>query len=222
MHKLVDGCSTAGKDVANLGEFDTISAGNVVCCSVDGSSATRKDDDGTCLTTRKTPKKTYWEASEMCAALGRRLCASQAEVDLACVAGCGHDGQPVWTSIKVEPLKCSDLPDVPTPKWKQKGRACSDFSKKYMKKLCNSKKNKWRKVWIKNKYCQKSCMVAKRGYADDRCVSESRRLREDNIDEIDEFDESEDVADEVEEVDESRALRTPPRLLAQPAGLILV
>ena len=104
-----DGCSTNSQngdlvcqDSVACGYYDASeSIGEVVCCSHDGTSSTRKDASGSCLSGNNDATKYTWsEASAMCEKLGMRLCSSQDELDLSCGAGCQYDNDLVWTTIE--------------------------------------------------------------------------------------------------------------------------
>jgi len=84
------------------GLFDgTTEAGEIVCCEKDGSgSCSRKTKDGQCRSGHNTAFKVTWEAAKKhCEDDGKRLCASQAELDTCCNSGCQYDNQLVWTSL---------------------------------------------------------------------------------------------------------------------------
>ena len=98
-YALVDGC--AKNDARHLmteygsprSIIDTSAAvGKVQCCAMDGSSCTRKDENGVCLGgTSMLSFVSATVAEAKCSDMGMRLCQSQAEVDQCCAAGCGYD-----------------------------------------------------------------------------------------------------------------------------------
>ena len=98
-YALVDGC--AKNDARHLmteygsprSIIDTSAAvGKVQCCAMDGSSCTRKDENGVCLGgTSMLSFVSATVAEAKCSDMGMRLCQSQAEVDQCCGAGCGYD-----------------------------------------------------------------------------------------------------------------------------------
>ena len=69
----------------------------VVCCSLDGSSCSRKTKGGNC---RSEDAKVSWkEAFEHCKAAKMRLCDSQEEIDKCCGGGCALDVELVWSNM---------------------------------------------------------------------------------------------------------------------------
>ena len=76
-----------------------IDAAEIVCCSLDGSSCSRKYKGASgadiCRSgDRDDEKKITWnEANLHCLSEGKRLCNSQEELDKCCSAGCFYDNQ---------------------------------------------------------------------------------------------------------------------------------
>lgn len=102
-HWLADGCSHRGGGVNTTRygvarfEGDSASAGEAVCCALDGSSATRRGDGDECISGEDDDvMMTYPQAVSECAALGMRLCESEAGLDMSCGGGCGHDAALSW------------------------------------------------------------------------------------------------------------------------------
>ena len=79
-----------------------IRVGNIVCCSLDGSSCSRKTSADICRSGKNDDmKKVTWdEANQHCASEGKRLCKSQEELNRCCDTGCGYDHTLVWSSLK--------------------------------------------------------------------------------------------------------------------------
>ena len=91
-----------------------IDAAEIVCCSLDGSSCSRKykgasgadicrSGDGNHLWENPGDydrKVTWNEANLHCLSEGKRLCNSQEELDKCCKTGCLYDNQLVWSSVK--------------------------------------------------------------------------------------------------------------------------
>ena len=91
-----------------------IVAAEIVCCSLDGSSCSRKykgasgadicrSGDGYHLWENPgdDDRKVTWnEANLHCLSEGKRLCNSQEELDKCCKTGCFYDNQLVWSSVK--------------------------------------------------------------------------------------------------------------------------
>ena len=103
---LERGCSSSSGNInARYGsprwEYATVSAGEFVCCSMDGSSTIR-EVNGACISgSHDAFMMTYAEAVNQCAAQGMRLCRSVEELDLICGTGCHHDSTLAWT-LQVE------------------------------------------------------------------------------------------------------------------------
>ena len=104
-----DGCSTNRANEDSLCQdplvcdfYDATDViGEVSCCSKDGTSCTRKDSSGNCLSGNNDDVKYSWsDANAMCEGLGMRLCSSQDELDLCCGEGCQIDHDLVWTTIE--------------------------------------------------------------------------------------------------------------------------
>ena len=82
-----------------------IDAAEIACCSLDGSSCSRKykaaSGDNVCRSGDRDDEKVTWdEANLHCLSQGKRLCNSQEELDKCCGGGCGYDNQLVWSSVK--------------------------------------------------------------------------------------------------------------------------
>jgi len=102
MYKALKGCSRNRFHAfqEEVGFYDpSRSVAKIQCCSLDGSTCTRKDSwpHGACLGDRE--KVTWAQAKQICEAEGMRLCNSQQEVDNCCHRGCGYDGALTWTGI---------------------------------------------------------------------------------------------------------------------------
>jgi len=99
-HRLEKGCSSG--QASPRDEYDVIGAGDVICCSLDGSEATRFGSDSECLNgradERTAPLMTFFEAVERCENLGMRLCASLEGLNQACGTGCSYDNTLIWTA----------------------------------------------------------------------------------------------------------------------------
>ena len=91
-----------------------IDAAEIVCCSLDGSSCSRKYKGASGADICRSgdnddERKVTWnEANLHCLSEGKRLCNSQEELDKCCSAGCFYDNQLVWSSVK-EGMKKSNL-----------------------------------------------------------------------------------------------------------------
>lgn len=98
-HWLVKGCDTNGIVHADEGlprrERDSVSAGVVICCALNGSSAVRFEDNDGCASTSNV---TFGEAESWCAFRDMRLCSNQDEIDLSCDGGCMHNDALAWIS----------------------------------------------------------------------------------------------------------------------------
>jgi len=91
------------------GYFDgTTEAAQIVCCDSDGKCSRKLD--GAC---RSAAKVTWSAAKEHCEADGKRLCATQAELDGCCVGGCGYDNKLVWSSNLLEVIPSMITPGIP-------------------------------------------------------------------------------------------------------------
>ena len=82
-----------------------IDAAEIACCSLDGSSCSRKykaaSGDNVCRSGDRDDEKVTWdEANLHCLSQGKRLCNSQEELDKCCGGGCGYDNQLVWSSVE--------------------------------------------------------------------------------------------------------------------------
>jgi len=102
MYKALKGCSRNRfhSFQEEVGFYDpSRSVAKIQCCSLDGSTCTRKDSwpHGACLGDRE--KVAWAQAKQICEAEGMRLCNSQQEVDNCCHRGCGYDGALTWTGI---------------------------------------------------------------------------------------------------------------------------
>ena len=72
----------------------------IVCCSMDGSSCSRKHQ-GICRSGNGDSYKATWmEANQNCLDSGMQLCNSQKEIDKCCGTGCNYDNQLVWSNIE--------------------------------------------------------------------------------------------------------------------------
>ena len=101
-----DGCST-NEDVGIQPGYriGLLVVAQIVCCSLDGSSCTRKrtEDSGqqVCRSGVDGTKKVSWnEAHLQCKFEGKRLCNSQKELNQCCAGGCNYDNQLVWSGVK--------------------------------------------------------------------------------------------------------------------------
>jgi len=100
-YQLLKGCSGNNAALASFYgqprmELETAAAGMVVCCTRRGAS-----DRGSCYSgqgTNSATMKTHVAAAAICVAAGKRLCASQSELDASCGTGCEYDNSLVWTS----------------------------------------------------------------------------------------------------------------------------
>merc|ERR1719346_481969 len=115
MYKLEDGCANSGSLNARYGSprFERMdqAAGEVVCCSLDGSSSTRFDGT-TCLSGDDTAHMvTYQQAVDICEDLSMRLCSSAEELDKSCFTGCEYDHALVWISMRPEDVPMYKLED---------------------------------------------------------------------------------------------------------------
>lgn len=105
---LMDGCSSN-----TASDFDTrygsqrsttdtaTAAGEVQCCSTDGSTCTRMDASNSCASGAAGASNPFSpdsaaDAEDLCSALGMRLCETQAELDKCCGSGCQYDNALVW------------------------------------------------------------------------------------------------------------------------------
>ena len=82
-----------------------IDIAEIVCCSLDGSSCSRKYRPAAganiCHSGDGDDEKVTWdEANLHCLSQGKRLCNSQEELDRCCRGGCDYDNQLVWSSVK--------------------------------------------------------------------------------------------------------------------------
>ena len=82
-----------------------IDVAEIVCCSLDGSSCSRKYKGASgadiCHSGDGDDKKVTWdEANLHCLYQGKRLCNSQEELDKCCRRGCDYDNQLVWSGVK--------------------------------------------------------------------------------------------------------------------------
>jgi len=134
MYKALKGCSRNGRGAR---WFDpSASVAKIQCCSLDGSTCTRKHagPHRTCLGNRQ--KVTWARAKEVCEAEGMRLCNSQQEANRCCSSGCGYDGAMTWSSIFQvvqshyaacgRPGRCNGPTKVSTDTTVQKVRCVSD------------------------------------------------------------------------------------------------
>ena len=75
-------------------------AAEIVCCSMDGSSCSRKNQ-GICHSgSGDSYKATWMEANQHCLDIGMQLCNSQKDIDKCCGTGCNYDNQLVWSNIE--------------------------------------------------------------------------------------------------------------------------
>jgi hypothetical protein len=78
-----------------------LEAAEIVCCTLQGDSCSRKVKEVNCRSGDKDDFKVTWKvASDHCKTSGMRLCKSQEELNQCCGAGCGYDDQLVWSSLK--------------------------------------------------------------------------------------------------------------------------
>ena len=70
---------------------------SVVCCSLDGTSCSRKTVNGNCYF--GTSKVSWKQAFELCKDAKMRLCDSQEELDQCCGAECGLDDKLIWSNV---------------------------------------------------------------------------------------------------------------------------
>jgi len=105
-----DGCSTNnpgdlfGPQPGGYNAYS--SSADVACCSYDGQTCYRHDNEGNCwngdrhIIGNDGARKTWFEAFKICNEAGYRLCASQNELDKCCGTGCLYDNVIMWTSIE--------------------------------------------------------------------------------------------------------------------------
>ena len=70
---------------------------SVVCCSLDGTSCSRKTVNGNCYFGNS--KVSWKQAFEVCKDSKMRLCDSQEELNQCCGAGCGLDDKLIWSNV---------------------------------------------------------------------------------------------------------------------------
>ena len=96
-----DGCSSNNPNIFMddpPGYLTKESKAEIVCCSFDGNSCSRKDTNGVCRSGHGDDYKVTWEeASQHCEDAGMRLCNTQQELDRCCTTGCQIDNQIVWS-----------------------------------------------------------------------------------------------------------------------------
>ena len=98
-----DGC-TKTSDTPVSGDqpgfyIGSLKAAQVVCCSLDGSSCSRKASSICRSGDGKAQKYTWYEANEHCKAEGKRLCNSRDELNKCCGGGCNYDSELVWSGV---------------------------------------------------------------------------------------------------------------------------
>jgi len=72
----------------------------IICCSMDGTSCSRKTDDGKCYSGHGKDSKVTWHtARNFCKNIGKRLCTSQEELNQCCGSGCDYDNVLAWVDV---------------------------------------------------------------------------------------------------------------------------
>ena len=103
-YRAFDGCSKNTQNAfedRNPGYYHVVSRpAEIVCCSMDGSLCSRKNQ-GICRSGNGDSYKATWmEGDKNCQDSGMRLCNSQKEIDKCCGTGCNYDNQLVWSNIE--------------------------------------------------------------------------------------------------------------------------
>jgi len=118
LYYAFDGCSTNSGNFGGIyagipaGYYDgTLEAAEIVCCTLEGDSCSRKAEGGDCRSGNHQDAKVTWNVARAnCEEAGMRLCNSQGELDQCCATGCGYDNALVWSSLKEDPSTPAPVP----------------------------------------------------------------------------------------------------------------